>query len=92
VVFAVGLEVGVTLFGVAEGTESDVPGTKQPVWQLAALALQVIMQLVAAEDCASRIFASATTPAPTALIAAEATRIARTVTTASVAYRRERRR
>jgi hypothetical protein len=34
-------------------------GTKQVVWQVAACALQVIMQFVVVEDCAKRIFSPA---------------------------------
>jgi hypothetical protein len=34
-------------------------GTKQPVWHVAACALQVIMQLVVVEVCAKRIFSPA---------------------------------
>jgi hypothetical protein len=34
-------------------------GTKQVVWQMAACALQVIMQFVVVEDCAKRIFSPA---------------------------------
>ena len=46
VVLAVGFEVGVFTFGVTIGTDSAIPGTKQPVWQLAAVELHDIMQLV----------------------------------------------
>ncbi len=47
--FAVGLVVGVTLLGVTVGETSDTPGTRQLLWQLAAEALHVIMQLVMAD-------------------------------------------
>jgi len=46
VVLAVGFEVGVFTFGVTIGTDSAIPGTKQPVLQLAAVELHDIMQLV----------------------------------------------
>lgn len=46
VVLAVGFDIGVLAFCVVIGTESAIPGTKQPVWQLAAVELHDIMQLV----------------------------------------------
>ena len=49
-IFAVGLVVGVTLVGVTVGDIRGAPGTKQLLWQLAEVALQVIMQLVTADE------------------------------------------
>jgi hypothetical protein len=49
-VFAVGLVVGVTLLGVTVGATRGMPGTRQVLWQLADVALQVIMQLVMADE------------------------------------------
>jgi hypothetical protein len=51
-VVAVGFVIGVRFWPVPIGTESAVPGIKQPVWQLAAVALQPIMQAVVAEEIA----------------------------------------
>ena len=44
-----------TLLPVPVAELDDVLGTTQPVWQVAACELQLIMQLVVAELCASRI-------------------------------------
>jgi len=49
-VFAVGFVIGVRLWPVPVGTVSGMPGTKQLVWQRAALALQPIIQLVVADE------------------------------------------
>ena len=48
-VFAVGFVIGVRLWPVPVGTVIGMPGTKQLVWQLAAVALQPIMQVVVAD-------------------------------------------
>ncbi len=40
---------------VVAAPDGAVPGTTQAVWQLAACELQLIMQLVVVEVCASRI-------------------------------------
>ena len=83
--------LAVALLVVVAAAEGGVPGTIQPVRQLAAWALQVIMQFVAVEVCASRIFASAAnTLGATALIAATARRIARPRMTASATHMRRR--
>ena len=47
-----------TIVDVVEPT-AGAGGTKQVVWQVAACALQVIMQFVVVEDCAKRIFSPA---------------------------------
>jgi hypothetical protein len=79
VVFAVALMV------VVAAPEDAMPGTKQELWQLAAVALHVIMQFVTFDDCASRILASAANaPDAAMLIAAAAKRIAKPRMTASV--------
>ena len=60
-VLAVGLEPGAWACAIAvvvEPTEG-AGGTKQVVWQVAACALQVIMQFVVVEVCAKRIFSPA---------------------------------
>ena len=49
-VFAVGFVIGLRFCPVPIGTVSGMPGTKQLVWQLAALALQPIMQIVGADE------------------------------------------
>jgi hypothetical protein len=49
-VFAIGFVPSGILWPAFVGTVSDVPGTKQLVWQLAALALQPIMQVVVADE------------------------------------------
>jgi hypothetical protein len=46
----------VALLVVVAALVGAVPGTMQVVWQVAACALQVIMQLVTVEVCAKRIF------------------------------------
>jgi hypothetical protein len=52
----------VALLVVVADAVGGVPGTTHPVWQFAAWALQVIMQFVTVEVCASRILPSAKTP------------------------------
>jgi hypothetical protein len=47
--------LAVALLVVVAAPVGAVPGTTHAVWQLAALVLQVIMQLVTVEVCASRI-------------------------------------
>lgn len=47
--------LAVALLVVVAAPIGAVPGTTQAVWQLAACELQVIMQLVVVEVCASRI-------------------------------------
>ena len=49
----------VALLVVVAALVGAVPGTMQAVWQVAACALQAIMQLVATEVCAKRIFSPA---------------------------------
>jgi hypothetical protein len=69
VVLAVLLGLGVEVVWVVP-SGSGV-GTRQVLWQFAACALQVIMQVVTVEDCANRIFRSAdATFAAAAVIAA----------------------
>ena len=60
-VLAVGLEPGAWACAIADVVEprAGAGGTKQVVWQVAACALQVIMQLVVVELCAKRIFSPA---------------------------------
>jgi hypothetical protein len=74
VVPAVGLGFGVAgIVGIVGGV-----GTTHPVWHVAAWALQVIMQLVTIDVCASRILPSANALCTAAaLIAAAARRIAK---------------
>jgi hypothetical protein len=68
-VLDVALRPGVWAWAIADVVEptAGAGGTKQAVWQVAACALQVIMQFVVVEDCAKRIFlpadASLTKPA-----------------------------
>jgi hypothetical protein len=68
-VLDVALGPGVWAWAIADVVEptAGAGGTKQAVWQVAACALQVIMQFVVVEDCAKRIFlpadASLTKPA-----------------------------
>jgi predicted molibdopterin-dependent oxidoreductase YjgC len=47
--------LAVALLVVVAAPVGAVPGTTQAVWQLAACELQLIMQLVVVEVCASRI-------------------------------------
>jgi hypothetical protein len=75
---------------VVAGTASGMPGTKQPVWQLAAVALQVIMQFVRVDDCASRIFVAANAPDAARLTAAAAKKIAKPRMPTSVVHVRMR--
>lgn len=72
VVLAVGLVVDGRLLPLIAGAVKGVPGTRHPVWQFAAAALHVIMQVVAADDCASRIFPAANAPAGAAISIAAA--------------------
>ena len=71
-VLAVGLDPGVCASVTAAVVEptGGAGGTKQAAWQVAACALQVIMQFVMVEVCARRIFlpadASLTKPATAA--------------------------
>jgi hypothetical protein len=57
-VLDVALRPGVWAWAIADVVEptAGAGGTKQAVWQVAACALQVIMQFVVVEDCAKRIF------------------------------------
>jgi hypothetical protein len=61
VMLAVELGPGVWACAIAVDVEpiNGAGGTKQAAWQVAACALQVIMQFVVVEDCARRIFSSA---------------------------------
>jgi hypothetical protein len=52
----------VALLVVVADAVGGVPGTTHPVWQFAAWALQVIMQFVTVEVCASRILPSTVAP------------------------------
>ena len=60
-VLAVGLGPGVWACAIVDVVEptAGAGGKKQVVWQVAACALQVIMQFVVVEDCAKRIFSPA---------------------------------
>ncbi len=78
--------LAVALLVVVAAAEGGVPGTTQAVWQLAAWALQVIMQVVAADVCASLIFTSAETVGAAAPIAATVRTIARPRMTASASH------
>ena len=49
-VFAAGFVIGERFWPVPVGTVIGMPGTRQLVWQLAALALQPIMQVVVTEE------------------------------------------
>ena len=49
-VFAAGFVIGVRFWPVPVVTVIGMPGTKQLVWQLAAVALQPIMQVVVVDD------------------------------------------
>jgi hypothetical protein len=66
-VLAVGLGPAVWACAIVVEPVAGAGGTKQAAWQVAACALQVIMQFVVVEDCAKRIFlpadASPTKPA-----------------------------
>jgi hypothetical protein len=57
-VLAVELAPGAWVCAIAVLVEptGGADGTKQPVWHVAACALQVIMQFVVVEICAKRIF------------------------------------
>jgi hypothetical protein len=55
IVFAVVFVCGVTLPDAGAPFGSGADGTRQVVWQVAAAALQLIMQFVTVELCASRI-------------------------------------
>jgi hypothetical protein len=44
---------------VVAAAEGGAPGTTQAVWQFATCALQIIIQVVAVDVCANRIFGSA---------------------------------
>ena len=48
--------LAVALLVVVAAPVGGVPGTTQAVWHVAAWELQVIMQFVVVEVCASRIF------------------------------------
>ena len=60
-VLAVGLAPGAWACAIADVVEprAGAGGRKQLVWQVAACALQVIMQFVVVELCAKRIFSPA---------------------------------
>ena len=58
-VLAVGLEPGAWACAIVVDPSAGAGGTKQAAWQVAACALQVIMQFVVVEDCAKRIFSPA---------------------------------
>lgn len=58
-------------------------GTKQVVWQVAACALQVIMQFVVVDDCAKRIFSPADAALAKSATATTANRTAKYRMTAS---------
>jgi hypothetical protein len=49
-VFAAGFVAGVSVAPPPGGTETGMPGTRQLVWQLAAVALQPIKQVVVADE------------------------------------------
>jgi hypothetical protein len=49
-VFAAGFVAGVSAGPPPAGTETGMPGTRQLDWQLAAVALQPIMQFVVADE------------------------------------------
>jgi hypothetical protein len=84
-VLAVGLELGVCASVKVDADEptGGAPGTKQAAWHVAACELQVIMQVVVAEDCAKRIFALAETSVANPAIASTANRTAKPRMTAS---------
>jgi hypothetical protein len=65
-VLAVRLGPGVWACAIVDVVEptAGAGGTKQVVWQVAACALQVIMQFVVVEDCAKRIFSPADASLP----------------------------
>jgi len=75
---AVGLGPGVWACAIADVVEptDGAGGTKQAAWQVAACALQVIMQFVVVEDCAKRIFSPADASPTKPAIAATANRTA----------------
>lgn len=65
----------VALLVVVAAAAGAVPGTRQAVWQFADRALQLIMQLVTVEVCASRIFFAVAVPVAWPLSASPAMRI-----------------
>ena len=58
-VLAVGLGPAVWACAIVVEPADGAGGKKQVDWQVAACALQVIMQFVVVEDCARRIFSPA---------------------------------
>jgi hypothetical protein len=74
-VLAVGLAPGVWACAIVVEPAAGPGGRKQVVWQVAACALQVIMQFVVVEVCAKRIFspADAALAKPATAIAANRT-------------------
>ena len=58
-VLAVGLAPGVWACAIVVDPGAGAAGRKQVLWQVAACALQVIMQFVVVEVCAKRIFSPA---------------------------------
>jgi hypothetical protein len=58
-VLAVGLEPGAWACAIVVEPADGAGGTKQAAWQVAACALQVIMQFVVVKVCAKRIFSPA---------------------------------
>jgi hypothetical protein len=79
-------ELAFALLVVVAAPVGAAPGTMQPLWQLAACALQAIMQLVTVELCASRIvllLSAADALCANAAITDTATRMVHTRTKAS---------
>ncbi len=58
-VLAVGLAPGDWAWAIVVEPAAGAGGKKQVVWQVAACALQLIMQFVVVDDCAKRIFSPA---------------------------------
>jgi hypothetical protein len=71
--------LAVALLVVVAAAEGGAPGTTQAVWQFAACALQIIIQVVAVDVCANRIFGSAKALPGAAPIAATVRRIAKSL-------------